>query len=298
MRAMLRRLKNDAIWLLVRGAVAVVARVPAAWHGWLGDRLAALALRLAPGERRRAAGQLAAAFGHAVDGPVVRTLLRGTFRELARNALALAGLNGRSRPELPGLTDPARRILDAARATGRGAVFFTGHLGNWELLAITLAQHGYPVTVVGRPSYDPRFTALVDGLRGRFGVEVVARGEPGSAARLLRALRAGRFLGVLIDQDTSLPGVFVPFFGRLAHTPVGPAELARRTGAVPLAGWLRRRRDGGATIVVERLEDCADAAALTARATRRLEAWIRERPSQWVWLHDRWRTRPATEVAS
>jgi KDO2-lipid IV(A) lauroyltransferase len=112
------------------------------------------------------------------------------------------------------------------------------------------------------------------------------------------ALRANRWVAMLADQDARRHGVFVPFFGRSASTPVGPAALALRAGAPIIMGFDRRLPDGRHRLVIEpplEIEnpEASDAALrLTAAHTARLEARVREQPPLWFWLHRRWKTSP------
>ena len=84
------------------------------------------------------------------------------------------------------LPEPSRHALDQALAAGRGVMFATGHIGNWELMAIELARLGYPISTVAKESYDPRFTRLIERFRARFGVQAIYRGRPGASTAMLR----------------------------------------------------------------------------------------------------------------
>jgi Kdo2-lipid IVA lauroyltransferase/acyltransferase len=292
----MRRSKNTVIYLVARAAVALAGLVPAGLVRPWGAALGSLALLLAPRERERARRQLAAAFSLPLHGRRVRILLRGVFSHLGGGAIELCRLLRRpaSRPRVE-LPSSSRAALDRSLSRGRGAVFVTGHIGNWELMAIALASLGYPISTVAGESYDPRFTRLLDRGRSSFQVSSIFRGRPGTAARMLRALRANRILGFLIDQDTRVEGVFAPFFGREAHTPIGPVAIARRTGAPLLVGSIHRLRDGSHRISIEEPPLPDDDAGAARVLNAELERRVRLRPSQWVWLHDRWRTRPPNE---
>jgi KDO2-lipid IV(A) lauroyltransferase len=181
---------------------------------------------------------------------------------------------------------------------GGGVVLFTGHCGNWEMLNAMLNISGIPMTIAVRDLRDARISAMATELRSRFGSEVVARGK-GAGRRLAHALAENRVNGLLIDQDIrDIPGVFVPFFGRPAWTPVGGGMLAVRAGCPSVAAFIHRQPDGTHRATIEPLpapEDGSEeerALALTARATAAIEAQIRAHPAQWVWFHRRWRTRP------
>jgi len=188
-------------------------------------------------------------------------------------------------------------VLDDALHAGRGAIAVTGHTGNWELLAATVAARGYPVTVVARRVNDRRFDALVNRFRRSVGLEVLVRDAPQFLAGVRDALARNRIVAMLIDQDTRGAGVFVPFFGRLAHTPPGAALLALRA-RVPLVTVFIERRPGGghlvrfAPVAVPAERGRAAVVGLTAALTTAIEAQIRRAPAEWVWWHERWRRTP------
>jgi KDO2-lipid IV(A) lauroyltransferase len=183
--------------------------------------------------------------------------------------------------------------VEAARAAGRPILFVTGHCGNWELLAAFINVHGVGMSVVARSLDEPAQQRLLAGLRERFGTTTIERGAEGAARRLLGALRAGRALGMLIDQDTRVDGVWVPFFGRPAFTPVGAAKIALRQNTAVLPIFIERRKDGSHLATFHPpLELTEDPTEATAAMTATIEAQIRRVPEQWVWMHRRWRRQP------
>jgi len=187
--------------------------------------------------------------------------------------------------------------LDAALAEGRGTIAVTGHVGNWELLAATIAERGYALSVVARRVNDVRFDALITRFRGDRGMEILNRDAPDFLAQVRAALARNRIVAILMDQDSRGGGVFVPFFGRPAHTPPGAAVLALRTRAPVVTVFIRRRPEGGHLITFERIPiehggGRGQLTALTARFTAAIEAAIRMSPAEWVWWHERWRRQP------
>lgn len=186
--------------------------------------------------------------------------------------------------------------VERARATGRPILVMTGHCGNWELLAAVISCRGLPLTVMARQLDDPLVNRRALELRSHFGTQTIERGTRAAARKLLKTLRGDGALGMLIDQDIEVDGVWVPFFGRLAYTPTGAASLALRRDVLVLPFFIEREEDGGHLVTVdpplELPDDCEEA---TARMTRRIEDQIRRRPEQWVWMHRRWRRRPAGE---
>jgi KDO2-lipid IV(A) lauroyltransferase len=230
-----------------------------------------------------------------------RALARDTFRH-AGQAFAELALYPKLRRRPGYLAFEGLAELDAALAAGRGAIVVTGHVGNWELLAAGTAALGYPITVVVRRVTDLRFHALIVGFRRAAGLEVLVRDDPRFLVQVRESLRQNRIVAMLIDQDTRGAGVFVPFFGRLAHTPPGAAVLALRARVPVLTVFIQRRDDGGhrirfATVPVIVRGVRTGVTALTAELTAAIETQIRRAPVEWVWWHERWRRRPEERVA-
>jgi Kdo2-lipid IVA lauroyltransferase/acyltransferase len=289
---LLRQIKNRLIYLATKGAVSLIGRVPERWMPALGRGLGALAYAAAGFERRCACRQLRSAFGSKLSVARSRRLTRGVFNRLALSAVELARMvrNFEQRPNVV-LPPSSLRALDEASALGRGVIFVTAHLGNWELMAATLARAGYPIFTVAKKSYDPGFTKMIHKARGDFGVRAIYRGDKGASAAMLRALRNNAVLGFLIDQDTDVPSVFAPFFGRPAKTPAAPAVLALRLGAPIVVGSIfRNTRDGSHAVEIEPFEVSGSVEEVTAALNLLLETRIRRHPCEWVWFHRRWKS--------
>jgi len=264
-----------------------------------GRALGRLAWAVSRRDRRRALEHLDVAFGGLPPAERAR-IARESFRHLGALLGECLWLSTRPRSEV------ARHVrfdgwehVDAARALGRPILVVTGHCGNWELLAAALNQRGLGMSVVARALDEGGLQERLLAFRARFGSPTIVRGTPGAARALLRQLRRGGALGMLIDQDTKVEGVFVPFFGREAWTPSGAAELALRFDATVLPTFIEREPDGRHLARIESpLALATDVTESTAAMTARIEAQIRRVPEQWVWLHRRWRRRPPGERAT
>jgi KDO2-lipid IV(A) lauroyltransferase len=295
-----KRLKRTLRYGLLRVVLAVVERLPLGWAQALGRAVGSAAFHLAPGERRKALASLTVAFPEMSEEARLE-LVRRCFRHLGTAALEMAvapRLGTAALDRLVDMSGGAIERMQEAHARGTGVVCIAAHLGNWELHAWSVARHGLPLFAVGKENVDPRLNRLVDRFRSRGGLRNVWRGQPGAAVAMLRALRKGELLGMLIDQDTNVQNVFVPFFGRPAATPRAAADLVLRTGASALVCLNHRGEDGiyrasTEEVEVPRTGDLErDAVELTARFTARIEAAIRAHPEQWVWMHQRWKTKP------
>ena len=258
---------------------------------WLGAALGTLAWYLTPRQRRLARAHLAIAFPEKTPGDRDR-IGRRSFGNLGRAMLEAARGDARN----VSLAPEDEAFLRAAHAQGKGVVVVTAHLDNWELFARRIAMLGLPCGTVAKEAQDPRLTALLKASRESFGMRVFWRGSPLSGRELLRFLKSGGILGILIDQDTRVAGHFVPFFGKLAFTPRAAGDLAVRLGAPMIFGCARRVAGNLHRIVLHRVEvprtgdRDQDSLAFTAAATKAIEDEIRANPAQWVWMHPRWRT--------
>jgi len=181
--------------------------------------------------------------------------------------------------------------LEAALAAGRQVIMFGGHLGNWELAPLAARQYGLAMTHFYRAANNPLVDRMIARCRG--GGDFAPKGAAGSR-RAFAALRRGGHLAMLVDQKLN-DGIAVPFFGRPAMTAPALALLALHFDCVVLPVRVERRRGARFRLTVHpplpvpRSGDRAgDVAALMTQVNRTLEAWIRERPEQWFWLHRRW----------
>lgn len=293
-----KRVKNTLIYFGVRGVLDFANRAPRALALDVIGALALLAYGCAPATRRRTLDQLSEAFSDALKPAEIAHLARAVFWNLGRNTVDALRIGQITPANIDTLvTVRGLQYLEAAYNQGRGVLAVSGHMGNFELLGSYLALKGYPVTVVVAKLYDPRLDRLLRNNRALGGLNIIDRDRATGA--VLRALRQGGIVGLLVDQDTPVPGVFTPFFGRPAYTPTGPAVLSGRTGApiVPMA--IRRLPDDTHLITIRpplpvpsdpRSESAVR--QVVGQYTSEIEQFIREDPAQWVWMHDRWKTRP------
>jgi len=192
--------------------------------------------------------------------------------------------------------------FDAARRRGKGVIFLTGHMSAWELSPFAQALYGYPLHFLVRPIANRRVDALINRYRCLSGNRPIEKNR--SARAILKILGDGGTVGILSDQNTALEeGVFVDFFGIPASTTSGLARIALRTDAAVVPGFLswdgvRRIYRLGFEPAVELArtgDEEADVRESTARFTRVIEDYVRAHPDQWLWVHKRWKTRPAGE---
>ena len=291
----MQRAKNTAIYAAIRVSVALLRALPRSVLRGMGSVLARLAAVLAVKDRRRAEAHVRASFPEMTDAEVQRGV-RNMFLYLARSAMDALVLD-RVLPRSP-LPEAEREMFREALAEGRGVVAVSGHIGNWELCAQSIAAAGFPLSVIASPTYDPRLTRLVHRVRSHNGADVLWRGDRTVGKDMLRVFKRNGVLAMLIDQDTKVQGAFVPFFGRPAHTPIAAAQLALRFQAPIIVGFVFH--DGrGYRYRFERFAYDPESTPrdLTAALTERIESAIREEPAQWVWFHERWKTQETVDSA-
>lgn len=186
--------------------------------------------------------------------------------------------------------------FEQALSRGKGVLFATGHLGNWELSAYAHAFMATPMHVVVRPLDNPLIDRLVEHYRGLSGNTILSKRD--FARPMLKALARNEAVGILVDQNASLDeGVFVDFFGHKACVSPSFAKLAARTGAAVIPGFAIWNDEERRYILkfYPPVEISGDAEADTQRIQSALELAIREHPGEWLWLHRRWKTRPPGE---
>jgi len=172
----------------------------------------------------------------------------------------------------------------------RPLITLTGHTGNWDLLAAWVISRGIPLTTIGREARSPSAQALLKKIREDYGIETIWRSDRAGLKRLISCLNERRVLAALIDQDTRVDSIAVPFFGSPAKTPVSLITLGQKMNArfvtafIFRTGWLRY------SVFASEIPDQENEEKVLEIYNQQLESLIRKYPSQWVWFHKRWRS--------
>ena len=277
---------------------AIVRRLPLGAARACGVAIGELAWLLRPRERRLAMSNLTQAFP---DWPTSkrRATTRAMFHHLGRIVFEMLWL-----PRLDAATRDRTTVvvgLEKFRelmARGRGAIAITAHHGNWEWAAHCVASLGVDLTALQRERNEADINRFITELRAVHGIRTIDRGSTAAAREMIQSLRRGGLLAFLIDQNIRAESAKVPFFGRPALTPLGPAKLAIRTETPVVCIFTELRGSKYVLTFHEPIEVTRDddPIALTAKITAAIEEQIRRAPEQWVWLHDRWRERPKWDV--
>lgn len=297
---MRQRLEYALAWLIIKilgglpRPLARAAAIALSWTiYWLHVRLRRVGMR-----------NLALAFPEKTRRERAR-ILRGVFTSLGRQLAEVCRF-----PKYT-LENVGRVVVydgfenfERALARGKGVLFLTAHLGAWELSAFTHSLYGHPLHIVMRPLDNVYLDRLMRRYRTMHGNSTVDKDD--FVRGLLSAMKAGETVGILMDTNMTPPqGVFADFFDIPACTASGLARIALRTDAAVVPGFtiwdpaLRkyRLRFDPVLKLIRTGNDDADILANTALFTKVIEEYVRKYPDQWLWVHRRWKTRPAGEAS-
>jgi KDO2-lipid IV(A) lauroyltransferase len=266
---------------------------------WLGVRaggvLGFVAYYLLPRERTRAKTHLMLAFPEK-DSTWIRHTARRCFIHLGKGLLEIMLVTPRRIEQI--IEFKGEEALRTAVGIGKGVIYVTGHIGNWELMGHAVAAR-YNLSVIAAPIEPEQVNDMIVELRAGMGVRTILRSRPGASRELVRVFKENRIMGILIDQDTDVESAFVDFMGRPAWTPTAAASMALKFGAPVIFGYVQRNRDNKHIITIEGPLELLhsgdrekDIIANTAMLTKKIEDAIRRNPEQWVWMHRRWRRQP------
>ena len=271
---------------------ALLGRLPVGWASAIGGALGGLVGPLFP-VHRQGLDNIAWALPE-LSSTEVRRCTRRVWRHLGRVAAEYPHLH-RFSVNAPGgrIQLVGRHHLEEAKRSATGGIFFSGHIGNWEIAALAPEQNGIPVTSIYRAANNPIVDRMISRFRGPVTQQRVPKGHEGTR-ELVRALGAGKHVALLVDQKMKT-GIPAPFFGRDAMTgpavatfalrydcPVWPIRVERLAGAsfrITVFPKLDLPKEGTRE---ERIH------AITTAINRIFEDWIRDRPEQWLWFHRRW----------
>jgi KDO2-lipid IV(A) lauroyltransferase len=190
---------------------------------------------------------------------------------------------------------------EAAHKKGKGVIFLTAHIGPFEYIATELAFRGYKPLIVGTKLKDDRLNDLLAANRNKFGAQLVERGK--DTVKLVKNLKLGGTMIILIDQDTKVKSRFVNFLGYPCATPIGATIMALKTGAAVVPMFLHQREDYKIEIncypeleMTVTGDEETDLIVNTQKLSNVTEQEVRKYPEQWVWMHERWKTKPGEEI--
>jgi Kdo2-lipid IVA lauroyltransferase/acyltransferase len=298
-RPFLKRAKYFLLYLLVKCILFLASITPRRWIIRFCGTLGGWAYYLVKDARQKTLRHLTMVYGERLSSHEIQRMAKRVFVMIGRNAgdiLWSTRINDlesfRQTVQVEG-----EDYLVSAYESGKGVIALTSHLGAFELVGTYLAMMDYKPQIIGTRQKDERLHNLMTKNRNKRGAEAIERGK--ETLKLMRNLKSGGVLIILIDQDTKVKSVFVDFMGIPAATPVGAALFALRTGAKVVPMSIRMDEDFTQQLKVYPEvkaeltgDEESDIFALTQACSMATERMIQEDPTQWVWMHERWKTRP------
>lgn len=299
-----RNIRYGLVFRFVKFLIFISHHMPRiAWLKFCGF-LGRLAYLFAAENRKLTMRHLTMAFGKEKNKQEIRALAKKTFEMLGKNAGEILRASRISTiQELEEfLVVHGYENFEAANRKGKGVIFLTAHLGAFDLQVTTMAMRGLNPNIIGTPLKDERLNDLLWNYRNKHGAIAIERGR--ETFRMIKILKSGGSVALLIDQDTKVKSRFVNFFGMPAATPVGATVLALKTGAAIVPTYVHLGDDWKQHMYIlpeipmkVTGDDETDMVYNTQVLTDFIEAQIRKHPDQWVWMHERWKTKPGEEVA-
>ncbi len=291
------RPRRVAVIVIFRLTSILILALPARIGLVIGHAAGWLCFYILKKEREKALQNLDIAFGDSKSIMEKRAIARRAFENLGKSFIEVLSIPKLSRGSFKKYI--YCKNIDTLKGflrDGKAVIILSAHFGNWEFLAHYLSINGLPMNVVARRARMEGLEAFLTKIRKQNGVNILYRDA--SAKEIVDLLRNGKFAGIMPDQDMdSVSGVFVDFFGKNAWTPSGPAVLNLLTGAPIVPCFIVRRQFGHEVLIENPIETAKtgdkrkDILENTQRYTRAIEDCIRKYPEQWVWFHDRWKTR-------
>jgi Kdo2-lipid IVA lauroyltransferase/acyltransferase len=281
-------------YLFLRSMCALIRLVPFQFGMSCSRGVGRILFWALSGRRQIALDNLRAAFSDEKSEQEIQTIARKSFENLGAFAFEFVWIPKMAKNVRHYVESAGLEAVNQALSQKKGVVLLVPHLGNWEWMAVVTAFDGFPMHAVARPLKNPFVYRYIKRMRGLTGLEVV--NKKGAARDSLRLLKRNQVVAILIDQHERQGAVRVPFFGRDAFTTTLPAILAIKRGAAVVPCFFYRSRDlpcrmvyCEALPVIETGDYEQDLRENTKQYVAAIEREIRKQPSDWLWMHRRWR---------
>lgn len=293
-------MSNAWQYYVLKSMSRTVCLFPYSWVLSLGNQIGKLYYHLAGRQRQRALHQMQECLG--ISEQAAEQIVASLCRKLGQTFLEVLyspALNPENIQNY--VTIENRHYLDQALSDGRGVVLLTAHFGNWEWLGASLAMAGFPLASVIKRQPNDQHTRILNEYRQRAGIEIFSRGTT-EVIGAARALKHGRIVGLLADQDAGPQGLFVEFLGKISSTPQGPTIFAKKFKAPVVPAFIVRRPEGGHKVIVHQplyFQDTGkadeDIHRFATETNKIIEDTIRQYPDEWIWFQKRWNTKKPEE---
>jgi len=292
---MMKKIRYRFEYAVLKAVILLINLLPTELAMKFGDLIAFLGFSVFRIRRNVTLDNLRKSFGDKYSEREYADIGYRAYRNFARSMIEFGMFPRLKKRGLAGLvTVEGENVFKEALEAGRGAVLITGHFGSWELMGACLAGRGWPIDYLVGEQHNRLVNDLMNRHRKMFGIGLI---EMGVAAKgVFKAVRGGRMVAMLSDQDAGGDGTIVEFLGRPASTPKGPAAFALKTGAPQICGFIVREGSRHRVILEKDIgfrpsgNKDDDIRGLTQAYTNILERYIRDYPDHWFWPHRRWKS--------
>ncbi|ANQ48561.1 lysophospholipid acyltransferase family protein [Flammeovirga sp. MY04] len=306
-----KKVKYELIYWAVIFFLKVANLIPRKLLMWKFSMLGGFAYHVMPGTRNLSIKHLKYAYGDELSEKEAKSITKRVFKNLGKNFTDIIRY-----PSMSSVEDikeimeiSGEEHLKNALDKGKGVVFLTCHRGAFDMVGYYINLNDYPCIAIGAKLHDDKLNELVVNNRrsnrnGR--ADFVERTDPRGSIKMFKMLKDGGMAFLLIDQDTNkVQNTFVDFFGKPAATPIGAAMLALKADAAVIPAAVKLQENGKHILeireeipLVRTGDNQKDIQVNTQNMSLALEKFIREAPDQWVWFHERWKTKPEEDVSN
>lgn len=285
-------LSQNTTWTLIQYMQKLFQALPYKTALQLGGALGTTLWALSKKRVDKAEKRCVEALGVGVT--TARHIVRRSYLNLGRSAAEFVRLPKFISSLDSFVTVHGEENLRRAYEKGNGVILITGHIGNWEIAAASIARMGYPMNAIGAEQRDERITDMIIEYRKKCNVSTISKGFSLKAA--MTCLRKGEVLAILIDQDVRDKGIIAPFLGLPASTPYGPIKMSLKYECPMVPVFIIRRVDGvhHDLYFLPPFEDSnsekfgENLAKAVTICNNSISSWISQYPDQWMWLYPRW----------
>ncbi|MBB6460637.1 lysophospholipid acyltransferase family protein [Flammeovirga kamogawensis] len=305
-----KKLKYELLYWALKGLLIVAGWVPRSLLMWFFKNLAGIAYYIMPKTRDLSIEHLKYAYGDEMTDEKAKKMTKNIFKNLGKNFTDVIRYPTMNNVDdiLKVLEVEGEEHLLEAYDKGKGVILLTCHRGAFDMVGYYLNLKKYSCIAVGAKLQDPKLNELLVNNRRNNRHELsdfVERSDPRGSIKMFKKLKDGGLAFLLIDQDTDkVQNTFVDFYGKQAATPIGAAVLALKADAAIIPAAVKMQPNGKHMLtfkpevpLVKTGDLKKDINVNTQNMSLALEEFIKEEPEQWVWFHERWKTKPSQDVS-
>lgn len=291
------KFQNYLEYYSLKAAMFFMYLFPLSFAQKIGQLLAVLIYYFVPIRKKHVIKELSISFPEKSKSEI-KHIAKNTYKMFIKTVIDMAffpKLSDRTIENM--MVYENENIVNEALARGKGMIFMSAHFGNWELTALAFSK-SRPMSVMVAKQSNPFVDKMINDIRTKKGFKAIDKDDKMAFRHILKTLRANETIAFLADQDAGRQGVFVPFFGRLASTPKGPALFAIKAGAPIVVALGVRQPDQKIKVRLHEIpfpnsgDMEKDIEIINTQYSKLLESAVRENPDHWFWFHRKWKTRP------